>query len=173
VFAVVALVDWLARTRRINPFNPVARFFRTSVDPLLVPIERRVIRAGGMPANAPWWALVVVVVSGIVVLSLLRFLAGELLVAAALSRRGPSGLYVLLVSWTFAVLQIALIVRVIASWFRISSYSRWIHWAYVLTEPILRPLRQFIPPLGMVDITPIVAYFLLWLLEGVLVGLAS
>ena len=40
VLAVICLIDWLVRTRRINPFNPVARFFRSSVDPLLAPVER-------------------------------------------------------------------------------------------------------------------------------------
>ena len=44
--------------------------------------------------------------------------------------------------------------------------SRWLRWTYTLTEPILRPLRQFIPPIGgAIDITPILAYFLLKLLQ--------
>ena len=72
----------------------------------------------------------------------------------------------LLVRWTFAILQIALLVRVLSSWFRISPYSPWVRWAYAITEPILRPLRQVIPTIGMVDITPIAAYFLLYLLES-------
>jgi YggT family protein len=39
VMGVIALVDWLVRTRRISPFSGVARFFRRSVDPLMVPVE--------------------------------------------------------------------------------------------------------------------------------------
>ena len=169
-FAVVALIDWAVRTRRINPFNPVARFFRRSVDPIMMPIERRIVRAGGLPSSAPWWTLVVIVVGGIILLSLLRFLVERVGQAAFLVSQGPGGVLRLLISWTFAVLQVALIVRVISSWFRLSPYSRWVRWSYVLTEPILRPLRQIIPPLGMIDITPIVAYFVLWLLEGLLLG---
>ena len=64
--AVVFAVDWLVRTRRISPFNPVARFFRRTVDPLMLPVERRIVRAGGTPAHAPWWALALVVVGGII-----------------------------------------------------------------------------------------------------------
>lgn len=170
VLAVVALVDWLARTRRISPFNPVARFFRTAIDPLIAPVERRVVRAGGMPHAAPWWALVFVVVGGIVLLYLLRFVHGQLLLAAAATGLGASGMLRLAVRWTFAILQIALVVRVISSWIRVSPYSPWIRWSYVLTEPILRPLRSVIPPLGMIDVTPIVAYFALSLLQALIMG---
>jgi YggT family protein len=170
--AVVCLVDWLVRTRRISPFNPIARFFRRTVDPLMLPVERRIVRAGGQPAHAPWWALALVVVGGIIVLSLIQFLVGFTLSASQEMAAGPSGLLRLLVRVTFGVLQIALIVRVIASWIpRISPYSPWTRWAFAITEPILRPLRALIPSIGMIDITPLIAYFVLSLIESGLLGM--
>lgn len=165
VLALVALVDWLVRTRRINPFNPVARFFRRVVDPLLAPMERRVVRAGGMPQQAPWWMLVAVVLGGIVLIALLRFLLGQLVLAAAMASTGPRGVLVLLVHWTFAILQLALILRVVSSWLRLSPYSRWIRWSFALSEPIIRPLRGVVPPFGMIDVTPLIAYLALRILE--------
>ena len=83
---------------------------------------------------------------------------------------GPRGVVFILLHYTFALLKLAIIVRVIASWVRISPYSRWVRWAYALSEPILRPLRNVIPPLGMMDVTPIAAYFVLWLLEGLVMS---
>jgi len=165
VLALVALLDWLVRTRRINPFNPVARFFRRVVDPLLVPMERRVVRAGGMPQQAPWWMLVAVVLGGIVLIALLRFLLGQLEMAVAMASAGPRGVLVLLVHWTFAILQLGLIVRVVSSWLRLSPYSRWVSWSFALSEPIIRPLRGLVPPLGMIDVTPLIAYLALRILE--------
>lgn len=167
----VALVDWLVRTRRLSPFGAIARFVRTSVDPLLMPIERRVVRAGGMPTAAPWWALVFVVVAGILLLTLLGFVRNQIVTLAYAFQSGPAGVYRFLVSATIAVLKLALAVRVISSWVRLSPYSRWIGWSYRLTEPLLRPLRQFIPMVGVMDITPIVAWFALWLIEGLLLSL--
>jgi YggT family protein len=164
VLAIVALVDWLVRTRRINPFNPIARFFRRAVDPLITPMERRVVRAGGMPQAAPWWMLVAVVIGGIVILAVLRFLLAQLAFAYGEAATGP-GFVFLLLHYTFALLRLALVIRVVSSWLRISPYSRWVRWSFSLTEPILRPLRGVIPPLGMIDVTPIVAYFALQLLE--------
>jgi len=168
--AVVFGIDWLVRTRRINPFNPVARFFRGSVDPLLAPVERRVVSAGGMPTSAPWWALVVVVVGGIVLISLLGFVRNQLIGIAFAAEQGPRGILRLLVSLTFSVLQLALFIRVISSWFRISPYSPWIRWTFQITEPILAPLRRVIPSVGMIDITPIIAYFILSLLSSVILS---
>jgi YggT family protein len=166
VLALVALVDWLVRTRRINPFNPVARFFRRVIDPLLVPMERRVVRAGGMPQSAPWWMLVALVIGGLVLMALLRFLLGQLATATEVIRFGGTrGVIYLLVHWIFALLQMALLVRVVSGWLRISPYSRWVSWSYALSEPILRPLRGVIPPFGMIDVTPLIAYLALRLLE--------
>ena len=171
VFALVAFVDWLVRTRRISPFSGIARFFRTSISPVMAPVERRVVRAGGLPSSAPWWTLVVDAVVGIVVLSLLGFVRGQMVSVAYATQGGIGSIARLLVSWLFAILQIAIFVRVIASLVRVSPYSPWVRWSYVLSEPILRPLRQVIPPIGMIDITPIAAYFLLWVLQSLVLGL--
>src|SRR5262245_40661426 len=78
VVGMIAFVDWLVRTRRISPFNGIARFFRRSVDPLMVPVERIVLRAGGQPASAPWWSLVTVVAGGVVLIFLLDIVRGLL-----------------------------------------------------------------------------------------------
>ena len=40
-------------------------------------------------------------------------------------------------------------------------------WSFVLTEPLLRPLRAVIPAMGPFDVTPIAAYFLLAIAEQV------
>jgi YggT family protein len=172
VAAVICLVDWLVRTRRISPFGPVARFFKQTIDPLMVPVERTVVRAGGLPSSAPWWTLVAVVIGGILLINLIEFVILQLSTIARATQSGPAGIAKLLIAWTFQLLQLALLVRVISSWLRVSPYSKWINWSYRLTEWILRPLRQFIPPIGPgIDITPIVAYFLLRILGGVILGL--
>ena len=166
IMGAIATIDWLVRTRRINPFSPLARFFRQRIDPWLEPVERRVLRAGGQPANAPWWALVAIVIIGIILLAILDFVAGlvaDLMVGVA---GGPGGILRLLVYWTFTVLRIAILVRVIASWLPVSPYSPWIRWSFTLSEPLLRPLRRVIPPFRSIDITPIIAFFALGILEA-------
>jgi YggT family protein len=168
--AVISAIDWAVRTRRISPFNRVARFFRSNVDPLLAPIERVVVRAGGMPSSAAWWALVAYAVFGILILSLLR-LVGDLLFQAAVMVNQPSEAWRILLSWAISLLILALFVRVLASWLPVSPYSRWIRWAYVLTDWMIRPLQRIVPRVGMFDITPIIAWLLLSLLRNAILSL--
>jgi YggT family protein len=170
---IVFGADWLVRTRRINPFNPVARFFRGSVDPLLAPVERRVIRAGGNPASAPWWTLVVVVIGGILFLAALDYVRQTVFELMAASHSGVMPLVRLFIHWVFLFLQIALIVRVVSSWLGLGAFSPWVRWAYPVTEWFLRPLRRVIPPMGMFDVSPIVAWLGLSLLEWLVMNALS
>ena len=165
--AVAALASYGVRTRKLQPFSPIARFMRERIDPwLIAPMERRLLRAGGTPYAAPWWALAAVIVGGLLLISGVGFLRDQLAMLAYATQSG-SILFVL-VRWTFGILQVALFARVISSWVGGSAYSKWWRWSYVLTEPILAPLRRVIPNIGMFDITIIVAYFGLQLLESVI-----
>ena len=162
---VLFLLDWLVRTRRINPFHPVARAIRRIVDPIVAPVERRIVRAGGLPSSAPIWALVGVVIGGIILVSGLDFIVQSLASMVFAFASGPAGVFALLVRLTFGLLRLALIIVVVVSWLPISPFSPWVRWAFSLTEPFLRPLREMLPRVGMFDISPIVAYFLLGMLQ--------
>src|SRR2546426_272645 len=72
--AALCALDWVVRTRRISPFSRVARFFRLRIDPLMQPVERVIVRSGGLPAAAPWWTLAAVVIGGILLISLLQLI---------------------------------------------------------------------------------------------------
>ncbi len=67
---------------------------------------------------------------------------------------------------------LAIILRALLSWFpslRLPWLSRLL---WVLTEPILRPLRRILPPwkTGGLDISPLVAVFLLWAIRVVVIN---
>ncbi len=171
VLAALCVIDWMVRTRKLSPFGPVARFMRGTIDPLLKPVERRVVRAGGLPSNAPWWALGALVLAGIVLLSLLGFARSQLAFTYDSLTGGSGAIARLLIGWVFAVLQLALIVRVVLSWVPFRPGAWYWRWSYALTEPMLKPLRRFIPTIGMMDITPLVAWILLGLIQGFLARL--
>ncbi len=69
----------------------------------------------------------------------------------------------------FFILQFAIIVRALMSWFNPSPDNPIVRLVYEITEPVLAPLRRIIPKLGMVDITPIVAILLMNVIENILV----
>lgn len=171
VFGAICVLDWAVRTRKISPFNGIARFCRSTVDPFIAPIERKVVRAGGTPAAAPLWALAAVVVGGILLLTVLDVIRFEVVKSIIATSEGPSGIFVLVVGWTFGILKAAIVVRVISSWLPISPYSLWVRWSYLLSEPLLAPLRRIVPALGGLDLTPIVAYILLDITASLLLKL--
>ena len=61
---------------------------------------------------------------------------------------------------------------ILMSWVRM-PYSIWIsrvqRFLYDVVEPYLRIFRRFIPPLGPLDISPIVAIFVLWIVSGLVI----
>ena len=171
VLTAVCLADWLVRTRRVNAFGPVARFLRSYVDPLIRPVERRVVRAGGLPSSAPWWALALAVLGGILVMTVIEFVRAQAAFLMLALDRGPGGLVRVLVGWAVSVLQLAIIVRVLVSWLSALPGRWYVRWSFKLSEPLLRPLRQIIPTVGTMDLTPIIAWFVLGLLRDTLLSL--
>jgi YggT family protein len=167
VAAVLALIAWLERTRRVNTFGALGRFSRRALDSALAPVDRLVARAGGRRTSAPWWGLFAVLVLGAVLIGFVDFLQDILSFAYNASTQGPRGVIRLIVSWGLGLLQLAIMVRVITSWIG-GAYS-WVgRTAFTLTEWFLAPLRRVLPPMGMMDLSPIVGYFAIVLLRGVI-----
>ena len=68
------------------------------------------------------------------------------------------------------ILWIALLARVILSWFKIGPSSPFypiVKVAHQITEPILAPIRRMLPKMGAFDFSPIVAFILITLVRNV------
>jgi YggT family protein len=169
--ALAALGSWLVRTRRLSPFGVLGRTLRTLTEPVMRPVERRLVRMGGNPANAGGWLIVITAIAGIVFLSLFGWLLTTVQTASLAARSGPRGTFALIVEILYRVLLYALIIRVIATWFGLFRYSKWIRPAYILTDWIVEPIRRIVPPLGAMDLSPIVAWLVLMLGRRLLLSL--
>ena len=69
----------------------------------------------------------------------------------------------------FEVLSLAVLARVVLSWFRVDPQNRLLQILFQVTEPVLAPIRRIIPPVGMIDITPIVALLILQVAQRIVV----
>lgn len=167
VALVVALTHWLVREGKIAAFGTWPRFVRGWSDPLLKPIEDRLHRAGGNPQHAPWWLLGLVVVGGLLLIEVLRWGLGWILSAEYAARGGPRWLLYFLVDTAFSVVIFALIVRVITSWFGMGRHHRVMRVAYTLTDWVVEPIRRVMPPIGMFDLSPLVAWLVLRMIQWV------
>ena len=166
VYAVaVAATHWAVQRRHIQPFGSWPRFVRRISDPVLAPIERRLVRMGRNPQDAPLWLLGLVILAGLLLLTLVNWLIATAFRLSRLGALGPEAWVLTVVGWIFGLLMIALIVRVVSSWFGVSPYAGWMRPIVFLTEWLLAPIRRRMPPLGMFDLSPLVAYFALVLLR--------
>jgi YggT family protein len=73
--------------------------------------------------------------------------------------------------WVYTLLLFAYI---LTSWIRL-PYTPWLNrvqrFLYDVCDPYLRLFRRFLPPLGPLDLSPIVAIFVLFILRGVITSL--
>lgn len=169
--SIVALTHWAVRRRKIGPFGAWPKLVRRLSDPVLLPVERRVIRFGGSPQDAPLWLLGAVILGGLILLSLVSWLLGLTGSLTALASAQPRDWIRMLAGWAFTVVMASIFIRVIASWFGISEYRRWMRPLVLLTDWIIRPIRRLIPPTGMIDFSPMLAWLALWVARGLVLGM--
>ena len=156
--ALFALAAMAVQRRTLNPFGRPARLIRDLTDPFLKPIERRVLRSGGNPQSAPWWLVGIALVIGILTVTAANWLVEEAAVVADAASGGGRSLAAVIASGVFTVIQLALMIRVLGSWIGAGQYNKWMRPFYFLTEWFLAPLRRILPPLGPLDLSPLVAW---------------
>ena len=59
------------------------------------------------------------------------------------------------------ILKYAILVRILLSWLRPGSPGRFSQILHEITEPILKIFRSILPRIGMIDFSPIIAFFAL------------
>ena len=68
----------------------------------------------------------------------------------------------------FSIFSFAILTRVLLTWVRIDPTHPAVQLLLDVTEPVLRPIRELMPAMGMFDFSPIIALLLLNVLEGLL-----
>src|SRR5262249_19544036 len=154
-----------------NFFGWPAVTIRRLTDPLVVPVRRALMSFTVDPKYAPIVTILVTILLGWIVLQV----TGNLLdttgavMKSVQDGSGPRGL-VYVLYWLLGFYQLLIFVRIIFSWVMVSYRSRLMRFLVNATEPLLAPLRRLIPPVGRFDISPIVAFFVVWLFQAAIAG---
>jgi YggT family protein len=88
-----------------------------------------------------------------------------------LAHGGPRIWIRVLVSAVFTVLMAAILIRVIGSWLGVGPYRKWMRAFYLLTDWLIDPIRRILPPVGIFDFSPMVAWLVLYVVRGFVLGL--
>jgi YggT family protein len=158
---LVAIGSWALMTRRIDPFGNAGQIIRRITDPVLGPVEHWLRKRGGNPQKAGWWLFGGSVLFGILLITVTEWLLVQSVSLAMAGEAGPRGILRLVTYYAGQVIIFSLIARVIGSWFGVGRHNRFMRVAYLLTDWIVEPLRRIGPRIGMVDITPLVAWLIL------------
>lgn len=80
-----------------------------------------------------------------------------------------TGEIITVVQFASLLFTLALVVRVLASWLAKGMTNPVLEIIHKVTEPVLRPIRQLLPPMGMLDLSPLVALMLVKFAESIVV----
>ncbi len=168
---VLMLLRLIANQADLNPFSWGFLTIRRLTDPFLLPVRRALVGFGVDPKYAPLVTILLAVLVGWFALQLVASIANTLAgILYSLSEQAvvPIIGYLLYGLVSFYILLV--FIRIIFSWGAISYSNRIMRFLVNTTEPLLGPLRRIVPPLGQFDISPIVAFIILWLFQAAIAG---
>jgi YggT family protein len=168
---VLMLVRLIMNSMDVNPFTWHAMTVRRLSDPFLNPVKRSLVNTSVPLKYSPIIAILLVLLVGWFSLELieglLNTIGGVLLAAKAGALVAVLGyvLYGLL-----ALYGLMIFLRIIFSWGMVGYRNRMMRFLINTTDPLLLPLRKMVPRVGMFDISPIVAFIIVWILQAAVQG---
>ena len=153
LYLLTFLLRFIMQWVRASYYNPLAQFVLKVTSPLVVPARRVLPSVGGL--DTPTLA-VLIVLEIVVTFALLR-LAGVSLPLPVLLLYSLLRL-IALALWFYTV---ALFIYVLLSWFGDRGMNPMAVLLGELIEPLLRPARRLVPPIGGLDLSALIVILLL------------
>jgi len=154
----------------VNPFRRSAISLKRATDPMILPIRRLLVAFRLEPKVAPFIVVLLIILIGYFVVqvasSVLNTIAGILYAVTSGVPGFPIAIVGYLVFGLLGLYTLAIFVRIFLSYGGLGYGNRWMRFLIRLTEPLMGPLRRKIRPVGMFDISPIIAFLILWVLQA-------
>jgi YggT family protein len=168
---VLMILRMIGDAADLNPFAWVSRTLRRLTDGFVVPVRGALRNVGVDPKFAPLVAILLSILLGFFMLQLVGTIASTLEGVISSIRTGEMISVLGFILYGLISIYILLIfMRIIFSWGMVSYGNRVMRFLVDTTEPLLGPLRRTIPPLGRLDISPIIAFLILWLFQTAIAG---
>ncbi len=156
----ILLLRFWMQAVRVRPPSSLAQFTFALTDWLVKPLRRVVAGFGGYDWASLIGALIIVGLLGTIDAWLSGRFWWQVILALSISS---------LLQWVFYGLMGIILIGVVFSW--VNPYAPMAPFIYALGAPILKPLRRVIPPIGNVDLSPMVAMLALVILQQLALGL--
>jgi YggT family protein len=155
----------------VNPFTWHARNVRRATDPVIMPARRMLMAFRLDPAVAPFIVVIFLIVVLVLMVqfsgTVLNTVAGILYVVGNRQPGAPAAIIGYLLFGLLGLYTLAIFARIIFSWLGAGYGNRLERFLIQITEPLMAPLRKWVPTVGMFDISPIIAFVILWIAQSI------
>ena len=148
-------VRFLAQLCGVSGYNPISMTLRRVTNVIVLPLSRLLPSGNRFSPGA----LVALILIQVVFIALMLGLVGQLdafnvLQALIWSALGAAGLLV-------SIIFYSVIAMIVVSFLAPQSSHPAVEFIWELTEPVMAPLRQVLPPMGGLDFSPIILFIAL------------
>ena len=166
LYLLLVVLRFLLQLVRADFYNPVSQFIVKATNAPLIPLRKVIPGLGGIDIASLVLALLVQAVAIILIL-LLNGIHPPPLQVVMWSAIGIMSLLLKVYFW-------GLLITVIASWVAPNSYNPVLILINQILEPAMKPIRKIMPDMGGIDLSPIIMFLLIQVIEILLVkGLAQ
>ena len=158
LYLLIVLLRFILQLVRADFYNPLSQFIVRATHPLLKPLRKVIPSVAGLDLASLVLAIVVQLVLMALTLMLLGYGVDNPLQLLVWSIIGVTALFL-------KVFFFALIISVILSWVAQGSHNPTAMLINQICEPLLSPIRRILPSMGGLDLSPIVAFLILNLID--------
>lgn len=148
LYTMVVLLRFMLQLFRADFYNPLSQFVVKVTNPILVPMRKVIPGLGGIDIASLLFAYLIVLAKYF----LLAGLSGTFYNPVAMLIIGLADLLNQALNLVFWLV----LIRVIMSWVNPGVNNPFTMVIYQVTEPIMAPVRRIIPPMGGLDLSPLV-----------------
>lgn len=161
---VLMIIRLIVDAMDLNPFAWTSRTVRRLTDWLVIPVRGGLRNVGADPKFAPLVVILISILLGFFLSWLASTIFGTVIGVIDSAQRGAIiPLFGFIIYGVLSVYLLLISMRVVFGWAQLSYSNRLMRFLIDATEPLLGPLRRMLPPLGMFDLSPLVAGLIIWL----------
>ena len=163
LYLLIVLLRFVLQLVRANFYNPLCQFIVKATQPLLKPLRRIIPSVFGLDMSSLVLAIIVQLALMALTLLLTYGTTGNPLQLLIWSLIGVTALFL-------KIFFFAMIISVILSWVAPGSHNPGAELVNQICEPALAPFRRIVPNLGGLDISPILAFMVLKLIDMLVIN---
>ena len=163
LYLLIMLLRFVLQLVRADFYNPLSQFIVRATQPLLKPVRRIIPSLFGLDMSSLLLAIVIQMIVMALTLLLAYGTTGNPLQLLVWAIIGVTALFL-------KIFFFAMIISVILSWIAPQSHNPGAELVNQICEPALAPFRRIVPNLGGLDISPILAFMVLKLLDMLVIN---